>query len=311
MQRRGVPDPEHVLRGLAELRQPGFGLPELLRRDVPVGDVAADAEPFGDLAIGSEQRHGAGQDPADAAVGEEDPVLKLEQGFGADRLPDRGEDLRPVLVEDVIVHPILAVALHVEIIDAREGELLAEHPHRHPPDLAGVVDRPERIAQPQQHRLPPLAVPQRLLDALARADILEQDRDLVRLRRADAEGMDPEPAAEGRGLMLEMLGRTGSRDPPVGVDPILLEIGTKRPHALADHGREAGLRLEGGIHLDEDIVDRPARPVELHPDDAEADVDGVQQGPVALRLGIGRRWPRLSHWRRDARPRGSDADNWG
>ena len=79
--------------------------------------------------------------------------------------------------------------------------------------------------------------------------------------------------------MLEMRRLAGEGDVPIGVEPVPLQIGREiADPAAGDIG--AGLLHEGGIGLDDAVIDGAAA-LEPHLDDAEPDLDALEQGPVA------------------------------
>lgn len=70
------------------------------------GDVAGHAEPLADVAGVVQQGNGAGQGPAEAAVGLEDAMLQFEDASGADGLRDGGQDTRLIFGVDVLPEPV-------------------------------------------------------------------------------------------------------------------------------------------------------------------------------------------------------------
>ncbi|GJE45825.1 hypothetical protein AEGHOMDF_5025 [Methylobacterium soli] len=120
------------------------------------------------------------------------------------------------------------------------------------------------------------------LGRAAGGDVVEQDRDAALLQPADPEGVHVEPALlQRRCEALEPDRRAGEGDAAIGVEPVLLVIGREVAHPPADRVPEAGLPREGGIGREEAIIDRLAAR-ERHLDDAEAGIEGVEQGAVVL-----------------------------
>ncbi len=93
------------------------------------------------------------------------------------------------------------------------------------------------------------------------------------LRIADGEGVDVVPETQRLRLMLEPLGPAGPGDAAVGFEPEILMFRPQLAHALAGGVDQARLRLEGGIDLQEPVIDRPLPGVEQHLHDAEAGLD--------------------------------------
>ena len=73
----------------------------------------------------------------------------------------------------------------------------------------------------------------------------------------------------------------GRRDPAVGLEPVFLVRRGQLAHPLAHGVLQPRLPNEGGVGLDEDVVDRPFLVVEEQLDDAEAFVDRLEEGAVA------------------------------
>ncbi len=117
------------------------------------------------------------------------------------------------------------------------------------------------------------------LDHLPLGDVGEEDRDPLRSRFPGAQGPNVEPAPEHVRVMLEMGGLARQGDATVGVEPVALQVGRELADPLAgDVG--TGLAHEGGVRLHDAVVDG-AGTFELHLDDAEPDLDALEQGPVA------------------------------
>ena len=123
--------------------------------------------------------------------------------------------------------------------------------------------------------------PQQGLGLAPVGDVVEQDGHAPLHRFPDAQGMYVEPAPQGHRPALEPDGLAGQGDLAVGVEPARLDAGNDLADPAALDIAEAGLSLEGGIHLDEAVVDGAARGVEPHLDDAEPGIDGVEQRPVS------------------------------
>ena len=119
-----------------------------------------------------------------------------------------------------------------------------------------------------------------VLHALALGDVREEHGDPVRGRVADPQGPNVEPASKHIGPVLDVRGFSRQGDATVGVEPASFEVWGEVADPAADHVG-AGLAFEGGVGLDDAIVDSPVRIVEPHLDDAEPDVDALEQGAIA------------------------------
>ena len=117
------------------------------------------------------------------------------------------------------------------------------------------------------------------LDHLPLGDVREEDRDPLRGRFPGAQGPNVEPAPEHVRVMLEVGGLAREGDATVGVEPMALQVGRKLADPLAGDVRTC-LAHEGGVRLHDEVVDG-AGALELHLDDAETDLDALEQGPVA------------------------------
>ncbi len=247
------------------------------------GHVAGGAEPFADLAVIVEQRHGPGQRPAQAPVRLPDGVLQLEHRLGSDRPLDGLAQARLVGRIDVGAQPVVVRG------DGVGQEAAALQDPQLAPVRAHAVD--DVRAGRDEGAEPLLARAQPILGALALEDVLEQDRHLPPFRRPDREGVDLVPAPERVGAVLEAFRLAGSDDPAVGLQPVRLEVGRQRPDRPADRVAEPGLLLEGRVHGQEAVVDRPPGRVEQDLDGAEALVDGVEEvavpGLARAQLGLG------------------------
>src|SRR5579862_3203608 len=71
----------------------------------PLCDIAGGAKPFLDLAIVIEQRNCPREGPSNGSVGTDHAVLELEHALVTDRYPDRLDDARAVLLEDIFFEP--------------------------------------------------------------------------------------------------------------------------------------------------------------------------------------------------------------
>ena len=89
-------------------------------------------------------------------------------------------------------------------------------------------------------------------------------------------------ADRGSGV-LEPLRHARAGDPAIDLEPVLFVVRRERAHRLAHGVAEIGLPLEGGVDVEEAIVDRPIRRIEDHLDDAEALIDRVEQLAVLRR----------------------------
>ncbi len=125
---------------------------------------------------------------------------------------------------------------------------------------------------------------QSLLGPLARADVVEENRDLPLLCRTVAEGVDVvEPGGiQVSGLVLEAGGLAGLGNASVDLEPVFFMARIQLADGATLGPDEPGLRDEGRVRLHEPVVHRAAALVEEHLDDAKAFVDGVEQNPVAL-----------------------------
>lgn len=153
-------------------------------------------------------------------------------------------------------------------------------------DVQAGADGCERVAQLVGERreelvLAAVCVPQRLLVAATVGDVVEEDGHLPVLGIADAEGVDVVVAPEGIGGELEAFGHAGGRDAAVDLVPLRLVVRSDGRHRAAHRVVDAGLPLEGLVHLDEDVVAAVAVVIEEEADDAVALIDGVEQRAVA------------------------------
>ena len=140
-------------------------------------------------------------------------------------------------------------------------------------ELGGARDDPclQRLVQLLQRRL----------GGLAGGRVLEQHGDLAPARRLDAERGQLEIAAGRDQLALEADRLARQKDVAIALDPAVSLVGDHLPGGAPDAIRKARMLLESRIGLDMDVVaERPVRPVEER-DDAKADIDRVEQGPVS------------------------------
>ncbi|GJD98058.1 hypothetical protein OCOJLMKI_5297 [Methylobacterium iners] len=131
---------------------------------------------------------------------------------------------------------------------------------------------------------------ERLLHVLALRDVGEEDRDPARSRITHAHGTHIEPALEGLRPVLEMRSLTRQRDATVSVEPVSLQV---RVELTGPSSCEPGSRLalEGGVGLDDPVVDCPICLVELHLDEKEPDIDALEERAVTF-LALCQRCPR-------------------
>ena len=236
-------------------------------------DIGRHAEPFGDRALLVKHRHCAGIEPADFPAGPDITVLDLDWRIGTDRRVDSGANPSLIARRNEAFDP---VALSVDLAEqVGPAELLHQR-------AFGVHAEDQIRCRPDQRLQPVFAMAQRQFHRLARADIAEQHADLIGRGVADGEGEDIEPASHCRRFALEPLGNPGQGNPAIGGAPLVLDIGLESSHGLADRLDKAGLLDEGIIAFDEQVIDRLARIVEDHIDDAEAFVDRLEQQLVTL-----------------------------
>src|SRR5690242_6192798 len=100
------------------------------------------------------------------------------------------------------------------------------------------------IALRRQQARPLLCLP-------LRGDVAEQYSDAARLRRIEAKSLDFIPAAKRRRLALEARRLPGQGDATIELEPVPLVIGAQRQHRAAHDVGKTGLRLEGGVDLQE------------------------------------------------------------
>ncbi len=189
----------------------------------------------------------------------------------------------------------LAVAQQVEIAEDRHQEVVEVVRH-----AAGQVAHRFHLLALAQRAMGLFAFGDSDLDAClqrfvqrlevdfrlaARRDVGEQDADMVERRVVDRKGVDLVPAfVQRHGRMLEAHGLAGRGDGAVDVEPVGLVIGRQGAAPLADDIRQAGR----GIGFDEAVVDGLAGLVEPHLDDAEADIERVEQAVIAVLAAQGR-----------------------
>ena len=158
----------------------------------------------------------------------------------------------------------------------------------------GVADRRQRVAEfVAQHRqelvLAAGQIGQRLglfqglaLQPVARGDVLEDDRDAAQGFRFEPENIELQHPLGGREITFEADRYAGREHRFVGGVPILGDVGHHLPDGLADHVVQTRLNLEGRIGFEVAKIRGRTLPA-AHPlDDAEALVDRVEQGPIAL-----------------------------
>ena len=111
-------------------------------------------------------------------------------------------------------------------------------------------------------------------------DVREEDRDPLRRRVPGTQGANVEPAPEDVRVVLEMGGLAGECDAAVGVEPMALQVGRELANPTCRHGTSAPVwRTKAGFASHDAVVDG-AGTLELHLDDAEPDLDALEQGPV-------------------------------
>nr|CAA9291394.1 hypothetical protein AVDCRST_MAG63-4389 [uncultured Armatimonadetes bacterium] len=120
----------------------------------------------------------------------------------------------------------------------------------------------------------------------------EQDGDAALLAGSDGQGVHVEPAPHGGRVALETRGLARQGHGPVGAEPELVQVRDESAGRPAEGVGEARVPLERGVDLDEAVVPRLAPRVQEHLHDAEALVDGAEEGSVPLlaqgepRLGL-------------------------
>ena len=127
-----------------------------------------------------------------------------------------------------------------------------------------------------------------LFHALPLAHVLEDEGDLPKMRGADPVREDVEPALHRGGMALETERLAGLGDVSVALEPARIEIRDELSRRPSERARESRVGLEGGIRLEEAVVDRLAV-LDDHLHEAVTVVDGLEERPVAglltLRLG--------------------------
>jgi hypothetical protein len=154
-------------------------------------------------------------------------------------------------------------------------------------DLQAIAQGEERIAQlvresREEFVLAPLRFRVRALARFAPRNVLEQHGDLVLRGLADRERVAAVPRPQRARLELEMLGDARLRDATVQFEPVLFEMRLQLAHGAAFHVAQAGLPFERLIDLDEAVVARRAVRVEHDLDDAEAAIDALKSGVIAI-----------------------------
>ena len=93
-------------------------------------------------------------------------------------------------------------------------------------------------------------------------------------------------------MLFEARGLTGGKHADEQLDPVGLDVGHHLERALADGVPETGQSRVGRVGLEMKIIDRPAIGVEEQLDDAEPNIDGVEDLPILLFGGAQRpiRW---------------------
>ncbi len=167
----------------------------------------------------------------------------------------------------------------VDAVEFGEAEVGCHPIRRHVPvPGAHALARGERLLQ----SFP--ALPQLDFAAPPPRDVAEQDRHLARIRRSDAERLHVEPAAQRLRAVVEPGGLARKRHPAVSLGPIGLQAGRQLAGQPPRWGGETTLAFEGGIGLQETVVD-PHALLQDDLDQAEAGVYAVEHLPIACRIG--------------------------
>src|SRR6478672_6595227 len=109
-------------------------------------------------------------------------------------------------------------------------------------------------------------------------DVIEQNGDSIKSRRADSKGIHIIPAVQRFGLVLEADGLTAQSDRAVHLKPMLFKVRGKCSHRLTHSIGKSRLLFKGHIHLKKTVVQWSLRLVEEHFNYAEALVEQVQHG---------------------------------
>jgi hypothetical protein len=193
-------------------------------------------------------------------------VSELADRLGGERLrPDQPQHLRKVPADERAdgAEHVLRSAAHFP-----KAELRVDHVHAERVVLDQVV---ERVA----------VAPQLLFGASPLGDVVEENADGPALGPADAEGVHVIPAAVQRlRLVRESHRLAGAGDPAVRLEPVGLVARRQLAHPPPRRPAQAGVPLERGVRLEEEVVNRLAALVEEYFDHAEAFVDGLEQGAV-------------------------------
>ena len=124
--------------------------------------------------------------------------------------------------------------------------------------------------------------PQRGLGPAPFGNIGEQHRDPAPLGRSQPGRVHVVPAVQALSLVLEAHRLAGLRHLPIDVEPVLLVGWHHLADRLAHRVDQTGVLDEGRIGLDEQVVAGLAFAVVDHVDHAQALVDRVEHGVVAL-----------------------------
>lgn len=189
------------------------------------------------------------------------------------------------------VGAVVRQPIHSDVA-AVKPQVLEEHPDRTVCHGIRVRFRAQCVAQPQQKRLPLLALVQRRLGVLAIGDVVEDDRDEAAVLVNTGE-IHVEPASDVLLVVFDPKRLASPCDLPVAIQPDVLDARQHLRHRAAHDVVGATLTLVGGVHLAEDHVDDLAMTVVDHLDDRQPLVDRVEGRPVVVlalalrRLGAG------------------------